>query len=250
MALAWQGLAMALPWLLPALLPGIAAPGKVAKGRRWSCSQAPLLPTGRGLPAADKGEKKPARTPMPSLDHRQGLEARGCLWLTASAGSCGAGQGVPGEGWACQMCMHSWGDGMPVSLSCSQPLSSYFNPKDGPSVPPEPLLHIGGVGVAAQRSGAFSDGFDWFFYTSAFCIFLHQKRERAGPCCGLFTSPLGAACSVPWRPGSSQEHLQSHWLVCRESNQPHGRVGVSASSTPTFSLGFPHPSWQEGIGHR
>ena len=33
-ALPWQGPALALPLLLPVLLPGITAPGKVAKGRR------------------------------------------------------------------------------------------------------------------------------------------------------------------------------------------------------------------------
>lgn len=113
MALAWQGPAMALPWLLPALLPGIAAPGKVAKGRRWSCSRAPLLPMGQGLPAADKGKKNLPGPPCPhcsigrvwrqeaacGLQHLLGavVRGRGCLGRAGPA-RCACTAGVT----ACQ----------------------------------------------------------------------------------------------------------------------------------------------------
>ncbi|XP_072741543.1 uncharacterized protein [Ciconia boyciana] len=204
----------------------------------------------RGRDCLQQGRgAKPARSPVPSLQHRQGLEARGCLWLTASAGSRGAGQRVPGEGWACQMCVHSWGDGVPTPLSCSQPLSSYFNPKAGPLVPPEPLLHIGGVGVAARHSGAFSDGFDYFLYLR----FLHLSPPKKGAGWALLRAVyLPAQCCLlrPLKDLAPSDHRRTHWLACRETNQHGGRVGVPASSSPLLSLSFPRPSWQEGIGHR
>lgn len=90
----------------------------------------------------------PNPPPPPALQHRQGLEAR----AACACSICWE----PGKGWPCQMCEHSWGEAMPTSLS------SYFNPKVGLSVPPEPLLHLPGVGVAAQHSGTFLAGFGSF----------------------------------------------------------------------------------------
>lgn len=106
-----------------------------------------------GCPRHSRGAK-PARSPMSPPRHR--------LWRKEAV--CGfqhlLGAAVLGQPDVCAQL----GRCVPTPLSRSQPLSSCFNPKIGPSVPPEPLLHIGGVGVAAQRSGAFLEGFDWFLY--------------------------------------------------------------------------------------
>lgn len=202
---------------------------------------------GRDCPQQRKGAK-PTRSPLPSLRRRQGLGARGCLWLPASAGSCGgAGQGVHGEGWACQMCVHSWGDGVPTPLSRSQPLSSYFNPKAGLLVPPQASpahrRRGGGCSALGRLSRVDLSG----FCTSASCIFFHQKREQAGPCWGLFFLPARCRLLHPPKAWSSREHLWTHQPVCQESSQRRGRVGVPAPSSPVFHLGFPRPSWQEGL---
>ena len=125
--------------------------------------------------------------------------------------------------------------------------SSYFNPKAGPSVPPEPLLRIGGVGVAARRSGAFLDGFDCFLYLR----FLHLSPPKKGAGWALLRAVyLPAQCRLlrPPKGWSSREHLTG-WCAGRATSTVAG-LGVLASSSPTFSLGFPHLSWREGIGHR
>ena len=71
---------------------------------------------------------------------------------------------VPGEGWAGQMCAHSWGEGMPTPVSCSQPLVLGFNPKSGLLVPPPSLSRTSPawgwlLGVQAPFSGGFYFGF-------------------------------------------------------------------------------------------
>lgn len=106
-------------------------------------------------------------------------------------------------------------------------LAPILTPKLGRRCPPpEPLLHIGGVGVSAQRSGAFSHGFDYFFVPTAFCIFLHQKKTQ-----GSWLGPAaGCLCPRSLPPAPSPEGLEqpgtSPDALCRESRRHDGGVGV------------------------
>lgn len=175
-----MGPALALLWVLPAL-----SPARWPRASAWSQIWAPLLPAGPGLPTLEKGSK-PNPLPLPALQHGQDLEAR----AACACGICWE----PGKGWPCQMCEHSWGEAVPTSLS------SYFNPKVGLLVPLS--LSCTSLAWGWLLSTLAPSWMDLtLFYSFTFCIFLHQKREQAGPCC---ISPPGASCSIiPQRPGAA-----------------------------------------------
>lgn len=153
----------------------------VAKGKCLEPDLGPAAASRTGLLTAERGESP---NPCPcALQHSQALE-------TGAACACSICW-EPGEGWPCQMCEHSWAEAMPTSPS------SYFNPRVGLLVPPEPLLHIPGVGVAAQHSAP-----SWvdltLFYSFTFCIFLHPKGAGcAGGSLSRLPAHLNGAASVP-----------------------------------------------------
>lgn len=186
--------ALALLRLLPVLLPRVPAPGKVTKGRHLEPQPSPGAAQGR------QGQQNLPGAPCPprgtGFEGKRLFAASNICWEP----QCWAGGGL---GWP-DVCAQL-GDGVPTPLSHSQPLSSCFNPKTGPSVPPARRRCGGGCSALGRLLGWIQRVFIPLISAS-----FSPKKGAGWALLRPFIPLLGATCSVPKvleQPGASRDSL-------------------------------------------